>query len=59
MVTAEEVRCAHVFTELDGQACERLSRAAADITLAAGEYAALEGEERALFAARRDIADRP
>src|SRR5438094_763446 len=39
-----------IFTELDRVACERRSRAAADISLAPGEYAANEGDERALFA---------
>ena len=39
-----------MFAALDAPACERLSRAAADISLAAGEYAAHEGDERALFA---------
>ncbi len=50
MVTPEEVGGVAVFADLDSSACERLSRAAADITLAAGEYAAHEGDERALFA---------
>src|SRR5437764_7563199 len=50
MVTADDVRRVRIFEELDGPACERLSRAAADLSLAAGEYAAHEGDERALFA---------
>jgi thioredoxin reductase (NADPH) len=50
MVTADDVRRVPIFADLDRPACERLSRAAADITLAAGEYAAHEGDERALFA---------
>ena len=50
MVTADDVRRVRIFADLDGPACERLSRVAADISLAAGEYAAHEGEERALFA---------
>jgi thioredoxin reductase (NADPH) len=50
MVTADDVRRVGIFSELDRPACERLSRAAADISLAAGEYAAHEGDERALFA---------
>ena len=49
MVTAEDIHRLELFSDLDGPACERLSRAAADITLAAGEYAALEGDEGALF----------
>jgi thioredoxin reductase (NADPH) len=39
-----------VFAALDESACEQLSRVAADIRLAAGEYAAHRGDERALFA---------
>jgi thioredoxin reductase (NADPH) len=50
MVTADDVRRIRIFTDLDRPACERLARAAADISLAAGEYAAHEGDERALFA---------
>jgi thioredoxin reductase (NADPH) len=50
MVTADDVRRIRIFSELDQPACERLCRAAADITLEAGEYATLEGDERALFA---------
>ena len=49
MVTGEDIRRVHVFAALEGAACERLSRAAADITLAAGEYAAHEGDDSALF----------
>src|SRR5438876_11592693 len=50
MVTADDVRRVRVFADLGGPACERLSRAAADISLLPGEYAAHEGDERALFA---------
>ena len=50
MVTADDIRRVGIFAELDRAACERLSRAAADISLAAGEHAAHEGDERALFA---------
>ncbi len=50
MVTGEDIRRVPVFADLESPACERLSRAAADISLAAGEYAAHEGDERALFA---------
>jgi thioredoxin reductase (NADPH) len=50
MLTADDVRRVRVFAALDAPACEGLSRAAADISLAAGEYAAHEGDERALFA---------
>jgi len=49
MVTAEEIAGIAVFAELSEADRERISRAAADITLAAGEYAAYEGGERALF----------
>jgi thioredoxin reductase (NADPH) len=49
MVTAEEIAGITVFAELSEADRERISRAAADITLAAGEYAAYEGAERALF----------
>jgi thioredoxin reductase (NADPH) len=50
MVTPEEVAGVVVFAELDPAAQERLARAAADISLPAGEYAAHEGDDRALFA---------
>jgi thioredoxin reductase (NADPH) len=49
MVTAEEIEGVEVFETLDKDARERLSRVAADITLAPGEYAANEGDDRALF----------
>ena len=39
-----------IFAACSERRCERMARAAADITLAAGEYAAHEGDERALFA---------
>ena len=50
MVTPEEVAGVAVFAELEPAAQERLARAAADINLPAGEYAAHEGDGRALFA---------
>jgi thioredoxin reductase (NADPH) len=50
MVTAEEVRRVAIFSSLDVAACEQLARAAADIALRQGEYAANPGDERALFA---------
>src|SRR5215211_1840396 len=50
MVTAEEIEGIKVFETLEPDARERLSRVAADITLAPGEYAANEGDDRALFA---------
>jgi len=50
MVTAEEIGSIAIFAGLAEADRERLSRAAADITLAPGEYAAHEGADRALFA---------
>src|SRR5215210_4480880 len=50
MVTAEEIGVIEVFAALSATDRERLARAAADISLVPGEYAAPEGGERALFA---------
>ena len=50
MVTADEIAAVKVFAALDVAHRERLARAAADVTLLPGEYAAQEGDERALFA---------
>jgi thioredoxin reductase (NADPH) len=50
MVTAEEIGSVAVFADLGQGDRERLSRVAADISLAPGEYAAYEGDERALYA---------
>ena len=50
MVTADEISSITVFSALESGERERLSRAAADISLTPGEYAAHEGGERALFA---------
>src|SRR3954471_12154985 len=50
MVTADDIGRIPVFEALDPTVCEQLARAAADISLVAGEYAANEGDERALFA---------
>jgi thioredoxin reductase (NADPH) len=50
VVTAEEIGRVTVFAGLAETDRERLARAAADITLGAGEFAAHEGDERALFA---------
>ena len=50
MVTKEEIGAVPLFAALDDAERERLSRAAADIALMPGEYAAHEGGERALFA---------
>jgi len=49
MVTAEEIGRIEIFAGLDKAQRERLARAAADITLIPGEFAAQEGSERALF----------
>jgi thioredoxin reductase (NADPH) len=50
MVSAEEIGGVAVFADLDEGERERLSRVAADIGLVPGEYAANEGDERAIFA---------
>ena len=50
MVTPDEIGQVALFAALDPAQREQLSRLAADISLVAGEYAAHEGSERALFA---------
>jgi thioredoxin reductase (NADPH) len=50
VVTQEEIGRVALFAALDPVQREQLSRAAADIGLAAGEYAVIEGGEQALFA---------
>ena len=50
VVTPEEIGQVALFAALDPAQREQLSRVAADISLVAGEYAADEGGERALFA---------
>ena len=50
MVTTEEIRQVELFAALDEPQREQLSRLAADVSLVAGEYAAHEGDERALLA---------
>src|SRR5437879_759409 len=50
MVTPDENGRVAVFAALSELDRERLSRVAADISLTAGEFAAYEGGERALFA---------
>src|SRR5919201_2076546 len=50
MVTAEDIRAISIFAALEPEQCARIARAAADVRLVAGEYAAHEGSERALFA---------
>ena len=49
MVTADDIAAVTIFAALDLAERERLARAAADISLLPGEYAAAEGSERALF----------
>ena len=48
-MTAEEIARVDVFADLEPAERERLSRVVADITLAPGESAVNEGDERALF----------
>ena len=50
MVTAEEIGRVALFEVLDHDQREQVSRVAADISLAGGEYAAQQGGEAALFA---------
>jgi thioredoxin reductase (NADPH) len=50
MVTPDEIAAIPLFAVLGAPERERLSRVAADLVLAPGEYAAHEGSERALFA---------
>jgi thioredoxin reductase (NADPH) len=50
VVTPEEIAGVPLFAELDQAQLAQLSRAAADVSLVAGEYAAPEGAEQALFA---------
>ena len=49
MLTADDVARVTIFAALGADERQRLCRAAADITLVPGEYAAHEGGERALF----------
>lgn len=49
MVTSDEIAEVPLFAGLPAPDRERLSRTSADISLAAGEYAVHEGDERALF----------
>ncbi len=49
-MTRKDIEGVPLFSTLDPAARERLARAAADISLAPGEYAANAGDDRALFA---------
>lgn len=49
MLTIEELASVPLFSTLPASELENLARKAADMHLAAGEYAVHEGEERALF----------
>jgi len=50
VVTPEEIAGIEAFAMLGADEQARLARAAADVSLSAGEYAASPGEDRALFA---------
>ena len=50
MITAEEIQSVGLFATLDRETCERIARAAADVSLIPGEFAAHEGDGPALFA---------
>jgi thioredoxin reductase (NADPH) len=50
VITPEEIGEIATFSSLAPADRERLARASADISLSAGEFAAQEGEERAIFA---------
>jgi thioredoxin reductase (NADPH) len=50
VVTPEEIAQVEIFAALDQVQRDELARAAADITLQAGEYAANQGDDQALFA---------
>ena len=49
MITADDVARITIFADLGEDDRAQLARAAADIALSAGEYAAQQGAERALF----------
>ena len=49
MITADDVQRITIFAELGEDDRTQLARAAADIALTTGEYAAQQGSERALF----------
>jgi len=49
MFTTDEVRAIPIFSAIPGADLERLAKSAADIRLAAGEFAVHEGDERAFY----------
>src|SRR5262245_65596394 len=49
MVTTDEIAEIPLFAGLSKAAADRLARTSADMSLAPGEYAVHEGDERALF----------
>ena len=49
MITTDEIGAIAIFAPLGAEEREGLVRAAADVALTPGEYAANEGSERALF----------
>jgi thioredoxin reductase (NADPH) len=50
VVTAEEIAGVEVFAMLGSEQQERLAQVAADVSLSVGEFAANEGDDRALYA---------
>ena len=50
MFTIDEVRAIPIFSAIPAADLERLAKSAADIQLAAGEWAVHEGDERAFYA---------
>jgi thioredoxin reductase (NADPH) len=50
MFTTDEVRAIPIFSVIPATGLERLAKSAADIQLAAGEWAVHEGDERAFYA---------
>lgn len=50
MFTTDEVRAVPIFSAIPGADLESLGKSAADIQLAAGEFAVHEGDERAFYA---------
>src|SRR5262249_34767022 len=50
MLTTDEMRAIPILSSMPASDMERLVKAAADIHLAAGEWAVNEGDERALYA---------